>query len=66
MATGVEDFDHLFQLSHGRAPWPCPACGATTIKAAYLLCRDDTGHSDCAHSVVDTPCPNDALFEEIE
>lgn len=48
------------------SPWPCPACGAADLSDGYQRCLDETGHSDCAHSVIDTPCPNDALFEETD
>lgn len=45
---------------------PCSACGARSIAEGYRRCLDDTDHSDCAHSVIDTPCPMDDAFGEIE
>lgn len=46
--------------------WPCTACGATSPADAYNHCLDDTGHNDCAHNVLTTPCPMDDLLEETD
>ena len=45
---------------------PCTSCGARSLSEGYERCIDDTGHGDCAHSVLDTPCPMDEAFAEVE
>lgn len=44
--------------------WPCGACGARDMTEGLDRCFDETGHSDCAHNVLTTPCPNDEEFDE--
>jgi hypothetical protein len=46
--------------------WPCPACGAINLADGYRKCIDETGHNQCEHSVLDTPCPMDDEFEETD
>jgi len=43
--------------------WPCPACGAANLAEGWYKCLEDTDHGDCAHNVLETPCPNDDLFD---
>ncbi len=46
--------------------WPGSACGAKCVEDGYNKCIDETGHNQCEHTILDTPCPMDDHFEETD